>query len=990
MRYAEHFYKEILLASTFDISDHQWMQRSHAINPRSRGVLRKVLQSLLQYRLHYTISTTFEEQKPASKRARKRRRASPSTVLVEALESQHLCHAVPHVACHRNDLSYRNAWKRPPPGHVQRAVRLFPLRDQERGNRLQHIIALYMRTFIDCFPEANSDRRRASVEDSFVSQIGSIPTLSNASQVLSSKGYSWRDVQLWHNIIVSRDDVLASRELLAHSVARISSKTDRMPLPFMILLFYLRRPKLDQEALRNALLYAWEEVHRMKDSMNSIPRDPSSHSAGLSKEDVMPSVDRSAMFIMIVRLLRHARQAMPEALITIARLFLTIPTFQIEHRATWRKRTRQRRAAARVNALYNRVLKLLSIPTNVSAYHSVNFMQQAQFDILGFMASHKPVIQINREGYRAVSQVQLANKKSERDRDWASLKAKTWPPWKVDKLGFDAEKGPQYGASQAFEAIQRAREAGYGSKTWEKIATILSGWDLDGSPTIQKRAFHLHRQVSGKSNREGYLALLWSARIQATRTVQEAWACFLAYEDEIAGTFDANHSVYLAMIEKLHFGHETQRRANLTGFHQSASNIDFGGDGKEVLPVSHSPKEQTYVRSPPPSMDELANDMRAKGVAMSAECFAFLIANAHTFNNGLKYLDWAYRRYPSLECLVYPDPEDVEKVNRTPLKLFEAYIGFLCKFANKPQSALLRRKAASSLSLASTDGEPLVFLAYRFLQTRKKNSQYVWHNVAYRMMASPLPWNLRMTTAGDPDAQTLDRWGVIRNIQRQMRKKEGLRIDGRNFIFFNRILSLATLAAYRIRHRNLQTQCSRGEKIEVGPDVQPNVTKMAESLLRTGAKYAQDMFNELFGGKRRHRPKGEYGEADELFTLLATPYPAILHAYVRSLGLLRDWNKLEEFAQWMILHHDRIDKAVEMPGNGPRMLRRTLIAMRVFLERAWLVQNQEDAPSFAPKSAASPERIEGVRSMIEKVEEWGGWPTEEEVYDYCYGELPEE
>ena len=121
--------------------------------------------------------------------------------------------------------------------------------------------------------------------------------------------------------------------------------------------------------------------------------------------------------------------------------------------------------------------------------------------------------------------------------------------------------------------------------------------------------------------------------------------------------------------------------------------------------------------------------------------------------------------------------------------------------------------------------------------------------------------------------------------------------------------------------------------------------------------------------------------------------------------LLRDWQGLLAFVRWMETNKKDIDDAAEMPGNGQRMRRRTIVAVRVFLERIWLSegfgQSQAEerdlhlssreiarlplSPSQTTvASAAPPDVISEVRTIVERLEGWGGWPSNREVWDYCF------
>ena len=74
-------------------------------------------------------------------------------------------------------------------------------------------------------------------------------------------------------------------------------------------------------------------------------------------------------------------------------------------------------------------------------------------------------------------------------------------------------------------------------------------------------------------------------------------------------------------------------------------------------------------------------------------------------------------------------------------------------------------------------------------------------------------------------------------------------------------------------------------------------------------------------------------------------------------------------------HSELTERAEEQKG-GPAALRRTLVALRVFLERSWESSSEE-------QSGAPVELVLLVKERIENVPEWRGWPTMDEVELYC-------
>ncbi|KAL9051898.1 MAG: hypothetical protein Q9162_005736 [Coniocarpon cinnabarinum] len=643
------------------------------------------------------------------------------------------------------------------------------------------------------------------------------------------------------------------------------------------------------------------------------------------------------------------------------------------------------------------------------------------------MVTQTPPVAVNREGFRAISQVQLANKKTEREMDWASLKAKTWPPWKEDKLGFDAEKGPEYGVSQALEAIHKAREAGYGSKSWEQVAAVLAGFDSDNSPTIQTRAYVLHQQISGnkEDKQKAFLIHLWYARIRATRTVQEAWARFLAYEEEMPAKQTSHQLVYLAMFEKLHSAYRLGQ-----GIAKQTRKSSYGGDAIEVLPIRKSPKEQTYVRMQPPSMDELADRMYAVGIVPVSQCLNFLVANAHTATDGLKYLTWASQLLPQLESLLYPSDSLDSRLQDVSRKTFEAYVQFLCRYDNAAR-LLKDRARAQERPIPRNLNHPAALVAYRLLRSRPNNTHLAWYSVAQRMTTTRLPYELHRMTSSNPDILALERWSLVQSVIQNATTSNEAGLDTKLFLLLNQAITPAVLAAYKIQaqtgsqsaktnvksksvsvktssrlaetlvgesHKKTQSALSKDD-VRQTPDA--GAVTVADRLLRDSPVMLHNKFVSIFGDIEGRIDTDDSssiafgdGRTSRRQNLLSIPFPAVLHAYMRSLGMLRDWNEMKRFVGWLVDYQQDINEATEMTGNGFEMRRKMIVAARVFLERTWLLYQQSvgRAPTANVDSGAPSEVIEQIKASFAHVDGWGGWPCDKEAHEYCFaayaGEFP--
>jgi hypothetical protein len=115
---------------------------------------------------------------------------------------------------------------------------------------------------------------------------------------------------------------------------------------------------------------------------------------------------------------------------------------------------------------------------------------------------------------------------------------------------------------------------------------------------------------------------------------------------------------------------------------------------------------------------------------------------------------------------------------------------------------------------------------------------------------------------------------------------------------------------------------------------------------------------------------------DSEASLLTVPSPANLPGLVRVLGIAGDSEDILCLLRWMSRFATELEFVSKEVSNGQRMLRRTLITMRVFLERSWT-----DCGSGSTASASQP-LVDEAKRLVEQNPRWGGWPTDGEVEDY--------
>lgn len=238
---------------------------------------------------------------------------------------------------------------------------------------------------------------------------------------LASKGYTISDLKAWGTLITEPDSAAAAEALHA----RVALKgVNSVPLP--IFAYILRRPYISATALRGLTTHAWNLFAELEHGRSGV----------LSPDSV---------FLIFIRLVRHARKTWPESLESIA-------SYLIRYMRPIRPNIRGNSAkmSQAVTLMLNKAMHMISEPTAVAPFKNIVYQEAAVVRILAAMSEHTPPLQIDRDGYRAVIRLQVASKKTESEQHWAGLKALSWPPWKEDRTSMDSELGPDVGVEQAW------------------------------------------------------------------------------------------------------------------------------------------------------------------------------------------------------------------------------------------------------------------------------------------------------------------------------------------------------------------------------------------------------------------------------------------------------------------------------------------------------------------------------------------------------------
>ncbi|KAF1839557.1 hypothetical protein BDW02DRAFT_643608, partial [Decorospora gaudefroyi] len=655
------------------------------------------------------------------------------------------------------------------------------------------------------------------------------------------------------------------------------------------------------------------------------------------------SISWPALKIIAIRLLRHARISWPEAIPYIA-AFFAAQARRLHHHSGGSNAI-SRRVLADMTHFCNTYLALLSLPTTARPVVCAALQEKAQFQILEYMARSSPAVVVTRLGFQSVARNQLAHAKTPQEREWAELKGPSWPPWRESRTAMDEDKSYDFGASRASMILHRMYEAGYSGGMWEHVAHVYAGWDTDSSPTIQTRT-SLPR-LSAQNRHVDYLhALLWAGRIRTTRTRREAWACFLSSESP---AHPAHPEIYLAMFEKLYYG--TLPRSSHVGYlsetsqHPENRTTDLlPGDMKEVLPDPSSSLHLVYLSEPVPNSRQLLQRMYMRtDIKPSNRLLAFLLLSSPDFDMVLDLLATAKHSYNGEIGRILSGEHDSIPDQPIPGYLFAAIIRALCRFGHLHQplpdkfAFMPPEQHAYHLKL---NRQYLVEYAYMLLRHYRPMHRPAWATLMDKLLR----------TKGCDQVDRISRYRLICDLLEHM---EQIELDVDDDIF--RLVCMAHVyAAQAINQGAASIEDARHVRL-------------------TGSRRLRTLFHGLVGTNADMQSHRDMDSS----VPPRIPGPAELHEYVRALGILRDYEGLYSLSTWLTRHHAEVTTRAAAQRGGRAILFRTLVALRLAVEG-----DGSDRASGAPEDIALL-----VKSKIESVEEWGGWPAQEYVVMYIKGHL---
>ena len=659
----------------------------------------------------------------------------------------------------------------------------------------------------------------------------------------------------------------------------------------------------------------------------------------------------SSLKLLVTRLIRHAREIWPESVPWVASLFVTQATRL--HKLDSEAVPLSPKMRSDVTQFCNTLLLLLSLPGTNHPIIYAGHQEKAQLQVLQYMASASPAILVNRTGFRSITRNQLAHAKTAQEKEWAQLKGPSWPPWKENRTAMDEDKDYDFGASRASKVLHRMYEAGYSKRIWEEMAEIYAGWDTDYSPTIQTRT-SLPRFSTQYRDVKHLRSLLWASRIRVTRTRREAWACFLAYEMTKA---PAHPEIYLAMFEKLHYpiiDRSSTRESSHQqpqAFDQSTTNL-LPGDMKEVLSDSQSPQHHVYVHEPIPTYKQFYHRMCTAIGRPSSRLLAFLLETGRDFEMILELLTTTQHNIGLLAAGQHGHDDVVQAI---PGYLFAAFIKFLCRFGHfhQPPPETLSFVAPEEHALRfKLDKQYLLEYAYILLVYYQPKYRPAWAAYVDKLVQQK----------GSQLAGNIPRYRIICKITDIMDQAD---IDIDDDLF--RLVCTST-------HYAAQTASQASTS-----------TENAHYVFSTGWSRLRAQFHALVGVNaeiQSHDMAHGTNDAEENNDTILThvPGPAELHAYVRALGILHDWEGLFSFSIWLNKHHVEVTARAEARRSGSALLFRTLVALRAAVNGG--LDPGSDQGFKCPAVV-----VQLIKAQIEGVEEWGGWPSQQHVDLYVKGLL---
>ncbi|KAH6677392.1 hypothetical protein B0J14DRAFT_625405 [Halenospora varia] len=738
--------------------------------------------------------------------------------------------------------------------------------------------------------------------------------------LLAAKGFTKDDLSEWARIL-SKD---GGDQMLEEFFASPAKK------PLFILTRIIRQDILKVRNIRMVLAHVWDEILKSQLHLEDNEHGDISILPNSSEVEQAPNINRDGQHDMhllkiISLLLYHARKIYAAAMPSIACMVEPYMHLLLASRSCHPQKLDEY-THKRLSQELNTVLRLLALPASVEPLKSMNHNWNAQKVLLELGEKFNPPLTIDERSYRAVTQVLAASKKSVRESKVATLRTRSWPPWRVQQDGIDAQSSPEDDLTRVMLAISRRNASGFsGSHPADGVLQIIGGQDEDATPTIHTRKLVKARYRKDGTFKETTVAGQWAARVEATRDVQEAWGAFSEYKRQGG---KPNLQMYMAMFVKLNYEEARIARKSKYG--------GVPGDGKEVLaPLddNFSSSYKSHLR--PPSLDNLYEEMMVAGIRPSGRCLTFLIEHASSVGQGLRFLRDSKVIHRHTAAYLAGEAHNVppaKAIRRVPHLVMSAFIKLLCRFTPCAVPVSGSRKEAHRKNFwikefmqKSFKFDPLPH-ALRLLKESYTTFRPAWYSF-FRALAKP---NIVLVPpfAGQPKNDVLA-WKVLKAALGDFHSR-GLELDPHGFL----IVCQGFEKAFRASGESEEDQ---EEFSNFYLTIKEEFTKLSETT--DGSHNLPKLLHSISG-----------------------PH---IHGYIRVLAMAEDFPEIFSVLRWMVENHEELNDIADQAQNGRRLIRRVLVAIRTFLA-------DDDLALKACK-------------LVGSVESWDGWPSDDEVEFYIHG-----
>lgn len=538
------------------------------------------------------------------------------------------------------------------------------------------------------------------------------------------------------------------------------------------------------------------------------------------------------------------------------------------------------RLSHRLHKICNAAVIRLAITPERQPMENMEYAWVAQAKILELGDTFSPGLTLDAPTYRAIIKVLLACKKTDWEEHAVTHLHRTWPPWRRTHDGMDARIQPDDELSRVVSVVRNLIRAGHPKTSFDKMAMILGGRDVDGTPTIPTRTLLKARyDKSAYDPASKNTDLEWAARVRATRDIREAWGAFRACEKL---GLKPTQGMFEEMIEKLVYDTKREGGARPTP--------RIPGAGREVAIYRNDNLSETeLLRVNPPNVDELLVLMKRNGVRLSEKSLCLLIRGAHSprhardlmLQNGVdKFAVLQLARGRGAQNLGSAADKEI-----IPERIMTAYIQLLCRFS-------AYKWVSPSQHSGRTDGKDYLLDAIHILK-RAPTYRVAWHTLVKTIAL--MKKSKRDETY---DFSTSVRLWMLLHEVLQHRLTMNV-VDEDTFGY----------ACYGLYNALEGTR--QGYPMETG-------------VKNEGIAFINELWSYITDA-----PAEERGDTSHP-TLLHEIKGWQLHAYVRVLARAGQKSQIASLLSWITHHENELDAIALNRSNGLTGLRRTLVAMRVY------------------------------------------------------------